>query len=117
MADILRTGTTRRWSDTVAYGGLLFLCEVPADTAGDIAAQARQVLAQLDAQLTAAGSGRGRILNATIYLPDPADLAAFNALWDEWIPSGTAPVRACLHAPLTDPAMRIEIQMVAAAGG
>ena len=44
-------------------------------------------------------------------------LQAFNALWDEWIPSGTAPVRACLHAPLTDPAMRIEIQMVAAAGG
>ena len=74
------------------------------------------MLAQLDAQLTAAGSGRGRILNATIYLPDPADLAAFNALWDGGFPPGR---RRC--GPASTPPDRSghahRNQMVAAAGG
>lgn len=114
MTDIVRTGTTRRWSDSVAWQGLLFLCEVAGDLDGDLAAQAREVFAALDARLAAAGSDRSRLLTVTVYVPDPADLAAFNALWDDWIPAGSAPVRACLHAALTDPRMRVEIQATAA---
>lgn len=114
MSDILRCGTTRRWSDTVTWQGLLFLCEVPANLAGDIAAQAKEVFSFLDERLAAAGSDRSRLLSATLILPDPTDLAVFNFLWEEWIPAGSAPVRACFHAALTEPAMRIEIQAIAA---
>lgn len=114
MSEIIRTGTTRRWSDTVSWQGLLFLCEVPDKLDGDVAAQAREVFAALDQRLAAAGSDRSCLLSATIIIPDPADLDAFNFLWDEWIPAGSAPVRACIHASLTDPRMRLEIQGMAA---
>lgn len=115
MDDICRQGTTGRWSDTVAWQGLLFLCEVPEDLGGDLVAQAAEVLRFLEQRLAAGGSHKGRLLSATIYLPDPADLADFNRLWEAWLPAGTAPVRACLHASLTDPRMRVEIQAIAAA--
>ncbi|MFB0936922.1 MAG: Rid family hydrolase, partial [Propionivibrio sp.] len=51
---------------------------------------------------------------ATIYLRDMADYAAMNAVWDEWVPEGTAPVRACVEARLANPDMRVEIVIVAA---
>lgn len=114
MTEIHRSGTTKRWSDAVSWQGLLFLCEVPSQLDADIKGQASEVLAALAQRLEEAGSNNRRILNATIYIPDPADLAGFNALWDEWVPAGCAPVRACIHAPLTDPRMRVEIQMMAA---
>lgn len=114
MTEIHRSGTTRRWSDTVSWQGLLFLCEVPSQLDADIKGQASEVLAALAQRLAEAGSDNRRILNATIYIPDPADLAGFNAVWDDWVPAGCAPVRACIHAPLTDARMRVEIQMMAA---
>lgn len=114
MTEIHRSGTTRRWSETVSWQGLLFLCEVSSQLDADIRVQAAEVLATLAQRLEEAGSDQRRILNATIYIPDPADLAAFNALWDAWVPAGCAPVRACIHAPLTDARMRVEIQMTAA---
>lgn len=114
MTEIHRSGTTRRWSETVSWQGLLFLCEVSSQLDADIRVQAAEVLATLAQRLEDAGSDQRRILNATIYIPDPADLAAFNVLWDAWVPAGCAPVRACIHAPLTDPRLRVEIQMMAA---
>jgi enamine deaminase RidA (YjgF/YER057c/UK114 family) len=113
---ILRTGTTSLWSDTVSFGGMVFLCEVAEDPGGDIASQTGQVLEALGRRLAAAGSDRSRILMATIHLPDPADRARFNELWAEWIPDEHAPVRACIHAALTDPRLRVEIQLIAAVG-
>jgi enamine deaminase RidA (YjgF/YER057c/UK114 family) len=112
---ILRTGTTRLWSDSASFGGLVFLCEVAEDPTGDIAAQTAEVLENLGRRLAAAGSDRSRILMATIHLPNPPDRARFNELWADWIPEGHAPVRACIHAMLTDPRLRVEIQLIAAA--
>ncbi|MBI2276004.1 MAG: RidA family protein [Dechloromonas sp.] len=114
MSEIHRSCTTQRWSESVSWQGLLFLCEVASQLDGDIRLQATEVLAALAQRLNEAGSDQRRILNATIYLPDPADLAGFNAVWDDWVPAGCAPVRACIHAPLTDPRLRVEIQMMAA---
>lgn len=114
MSDIIRTGTTRRWSDSVSWNGLLFLCEVPTRLEGDISEQANEVFEMLSLRLSAAGSSTRRILHATIYLPRPAELAIVNSQWDDWIPNECAPVRTCVHAELTDPRMRIEIQLVAA---
>lgn len=114
MSTITRTGTTQRWSDTVSYQGLIFLCEVPDDLSQDIRGQTQQVLNALHQRLLACNSDTSRMLNATIYIPYPEDLAAFNELWDAWVPQGHAPVRACIHAPLTRPEMRVEIQLAAA---
>ena len=111
---IVRSGTTARWSDTVAWNGLLFLCEVPEKLDADIAAQTKEMLALLAERLADNHSSPARLLNVTIYLPHAQDLVRFNESWEAWLPTGCAPVRACMHAALTNPLMRVEIQAVAA---
>ncbi|MNS83965.1 Endoribonuclease L-PSP [compost metagenome] len=51
---------------------------------------------------------------ANIYLKDIGDIAAFNAQWDAWIPTGTAPVRACVQARLAHEGYKVEVQLTAA---
>ncbi len=112
-----RVGTTARWSDVVVHNGTVYIVDVPASTDGDVTAQATQLLAQLAAALEANGSGPHRLLLATIYLKDiAADLAAFNAVWDAWVPAGTAPARCCVQARMANDGYLVEIQLVAAAG-
>ena len=44
-----------------------------------------------------------------------ADCEAMNAVWDAWVPPGSAPARACVKvAGLVDPGWRIEIALSAA---
>ncbi len=110
-----RFGTTRRYSDLVIHNGVLHTVEVPTSDAADIASQTREVLAGLDRLLAQGGSDRSRLLMATIYLTDMADYAAMNALWDAWLPQGSAPCRACVQvAALAQPGWRIEIALSAA---
>jgi enamine deaminase RidA (YjgF/YER057c/UK114 family) len=117
FGDIARSGTTRRWSDTTAWNGMLFLCEVPDDLSTNSADQIGQVLEQLKSRLFANDSSPARLLTVTIYLPYKEDLGSFNSAWDAWLPDGSAPVRACIHAALTNPNMRVEIQAIAATLG
>jgi enamine deaminase RidA (YjgF/YER057c/UK114 family) len=114
--DIRRLGVTRRWSDAVIHnGGVVYLVEVPDDSTTDPRDQFRQVFNQVVARLAMAGSDLTRLLHVTIYLPYlPDDLAEFNALWDEWIPEGHAPSRACIHAALAAPDYRVELVVTAA---
>lgn len=111
---IERHGTTRRYSDSVVHGGTVYLVEVPQTLTADITGQTREMLASVEKLLGQAGSDKSRLLQATIYLRDMADYAAMNAVWDEWVPEGTAPVRACVEARLANPDMRVEIVVVAA---
>jgi len=111
---IERHGTTRRYSDVVVHGGTVYLVEVPQTLTADIASQTSEMLASVEKLLARAGSDRSRLLQATIYLRDMADYAAMNAVWDDWVPEGTAPVRACIEARLANPEMRVEIVIVAA---
>ena len=78
-------------------------------------AQTQQVLAQIDRLLAEVGSDKTRILSATIYLPDMADFAAMNAVWEAWVAPGQTPARATVEAKLASPDYRVEIQVVAAA--
>lgn len=87
---------------------------IPEDTSLDIAGQVRQALAEIDALLAKGGSDKTRILSAVIWLADIGDFAAMNAIWDSWIVPGQAPARATVQARLNDPAMRVEIMVVAA---
>jgi enamine deaminase RidA (YjgF/YER057c/UK114 family) len=114
--DIERTGTSTRWSDTVVHGGTLYVVEVPAGPGGDVTAQTREVLASLEATLEQAGSSKARLLMVTIFLDDIRDIDAFNAVWDAWVPPGTAPVRACVGARLGKAGLKVEVQAIAAVG-
>ena len=90
--------------------------QVPEDPQQGIAEQVKSVLAQIDKLLADAGTDKLHILSATIYLADMADYSAMNAVWDAWVPQGDPPARATVQAKLANPAFRVEIQLVAAAG-
>ena len=113
---IQRHGTTRRYSDSVVHNGTVYLVEVPANLDADISAQTENLLSSLERLLAQAGSDKSRLLMATIYLADMADYDAMNAVWDAWLPEGSAPARACLQARLANPKFKVEIVLTAAVG-
>ena len=114
--DIERHGTTRRYSDIVIHNDTIYLVEVPLSVDADITTQTREVLACIEASLAKAGSDTTRLLHVTLYLPDMADYDAMNAVWDAWVPEGTAPSRACIQGGLANPGWRIEAVVTAARG-
>ncbi|UTW13425.1 RidA family protein [Marinobacterium rhizophilum] len=116
---IERHVTTARMSRAVVHKGTLYLCgQVAEDRSAGIAGQTETMRATVDALLTSAGSGRDRILSATIYLRDTKDFAAMNAVWDAWAPAGQAPARACacacVEARMASPESLVEISVIAA---
>ena len=98
-----------RASRTVYLAG-----QVAGDAATDVSDQTRQVLAQIDALLAEAGTDKSQLLSATIYLPDIADFAEMNVVWEAWVAPGATPARATVEALLAGPEFMIEIQVVAA---
>lgn len=113
--NIQRFGTTPRYSDIVVHNRTAWIVEVPSSADESIETQTREVLDSLEKLLDQAGSGKDRILMATIYLTDLADYDAMNTVWDAWIPPGSAPSRACIQVvALAQPGWRIEIAVVAA---
>jgi enamine deaminase RidA (YjgF/YER057c/UK114 family) len=114
---IERRHSGKRMSQMVIHraGGTVYLAgQVAENPDADITAQARQVLTQIERLLVEAGSDKSKLLSATIFLPDMADFAAMNAVWEPWIVPGCAPARATVQAALAAPAYRIEIQVIAA---
>jgi enamine deaminase RidA (YjgF/YER057c/UK114 family) len=104
-----------RLSEMTVHNGTAYLAgQVAADATQDIAGQTRQVLAQIEALLERAGSGKGKLLMAQIYLPDLADFAGMNAVWEAWLPQGHAPARATVQAQLAKPEWKVEIVVTAA---
>ena len=111
---IERHGTTQRYSDICAYGNTIYLVETPQTLDANVATQTLEVLAGVEKLLECAGSDKTRLLMVTIYLRDIDDMIAVNAVWDRWVPRGTAPARACVEAKLSNCDFLIEIAVVAA---
>jgi enamine deaminase RidA (YjgF/YER057c/UK114 family) len=114
MSRIIRTGASPVLSQAVEYHGFVYTMGVVAtNPEGDIIAQTRDVLAQIDALLETHGTDNTRLLQAHIWLKNIADRAAMNEVWTAWLPEGAAPVRACVQAELADPRYLVEIMVTA----
>ncbi len=111
---IERQGTTQRYSDICVHGNTIYLTETPQTLDSNVATQTREVLAGVEKLLEQVGSDKTRLLMVTIYLRDIDDLIAVNAVWDRWVPRGTAPVRVCVEGRLAHPDFLIEVAVVAA---
>src|SRR5580658_4854937 len=94
-----------RLSQIAVVGDLIFLAgQVPDAAAGrECADQARQVLEKIERYLAEVGSSKSNLVQVTVYLADLKYLNDFNRIWDEWIPAGYTPARACVHAALVNP--------------
>jgi enamine deaminase RidA (YjgF/YER057c/UK114 family) len=109
-APIVRLDQNHRRSRAVIANGMVFLAgQVADDKSGDIAQQAREALAKVDALLAEAGTDKRRALTAQIWLADMTDFDGFNAVWDAWVAPGETPTRCCGKVELADPAYRVEI--------
>lgn len=112
---IKRNGTTKRWSDTVISNNILYMVEVANKTInGSILEQTREILDSIEIQLQKNGSSKSNLLMVTIYLADIRDIEVFNQIWDEWLPNGSAPVRACVEVKLANANFKVELQVIAA---
>lgn len=112
---IERMETKQRMSRIVKHNGVIYLCgQVCADATQDITHQTQTMLDKVDSLLIQAGSDRKHILSATIYLKTMDDFAKMNEVWDNWVPEGYAPARACVTANMARDALLVEISVVAA---
>jgi reactive intermediate/imine deaminase len=80
---------------------------------GDVEAETRQALANLQAVLEAAGCGTERVVRTTVFLTDLADFATVNAIYAETFGAGVAPARACVEVAALPKGARVEIDAIA----
>ena len=101
-AEIERIGVGDRMSQCVKHGGTCYLSGMVAQKAPStsITEQTKSTLADIEALLVEAGTNKGNLLTAQIWLTDIGDFDEFNAVWDAWVVPGAAPVRACVGAHL-----------------
>jgi 2-iminobutanoate/2-iminopropanoate deaminase len=108
------------YSPAVSGGPLVFVSGTvgrdPADggiAKGDMAAQTRQTMANIAAQLQKAGSGFDRALKATIFITDMDQFATMNQAYRSFF-SGDPPARSCVEVTsLPDPEALVEIELIA----
>jgi len=111
---IKRIQSGPRMSQAVIHNKTVYLAGQVGTGAG-VAAQTREILASIDALLAEAGTDKGRLLSATIWLTDMATFAEMNAVWQAWVVPGQTPARATVLSPqLASHEYKIEIAVVAA---
>jgi enamine deaminase RidA (YjgF/YER057c/UK114 family) len=111
---IARYESNNRLSKAVVANGFVFLSGITAeDVSGDIEAQTKSILKQIDAYLALAGTSKTRLVSANIWLSTIADVAAMNKVWESWIDHAHAPARATVESKLAIPAILVEIMVQA----
>ena len=109
------------YNQAVKAAGLLFCSgQIALDPAtgemvgsGDVEAETRQVLANLQAVLAAAGCSPQQVVRTTVFLADLADFAKVNALYAEVFGAGVSPARACVQVAALPKGGRVEIECMA----
>ena len=83
----------------------------------DVKKQTEQVLANLEAILTAAGATFQDVVKTTVFLADMNDFAAVNAIYAKYFPEDTAPARACVQVSRLPKDVLVEIDAIAVISG
>jgi 2-iminobutanoate/2-iminopropanoate deaminase len=83
---------------------------------GDVEVETRQVLANLQAVLAAAGTSPAQVVRTTVFLVDLADFTLVNGLYSELFDGAVAPARACVQVAALPKGARVEIDAIALLG-
>jgi len=81
--------------------------------AGEIEAETRQVLQNLDAVLEKAGASRGDVVKATVYLADMNEFSKLNQVYAEFFDGLVPPARATVQVAALPKGARVEIDFIA----
>jgi len=112
---IERSGTNERSSKIVKHNGVVYLSGQVGD-GESLTEQAVDCLGRVEALLNEAGSSKEKILQATVWLSDMVYFSEFNTIWNDWVPNGHAPARACGEAKLAREILKVEVIVTAAYG-
>ena len=107
-----------------ASGQMVFVAgQIPLDPqsgeiigTGDVTAQTKQVMANLEAILAAAGAKFQDVVKTTVFLKDMNDFAAMNAVYAQHFDEANAPARACVQVSRLPKDVLVEIECIAAIG-
>ncbi|MBQ3663779.1 MAG: RidA family protein [Clostridia bacterium] len=106
------------YSQAIRINGLVFTSgQIPIDPdTGSIdepaiEGQTKQVIRNLSAVLTAAGSSLGSVVKTTCYLRHISDFSVFNAIYAEAFPG--KPARSCVEVSALPKGALVEIEAVA----
>ncbi len=112
------------YNQAVKAGGVLYCSgQIALDPSsgamvggGDVEAETRQVLANLQAVLKEAGCSPQQVVRTTVFLADLGDFAKVNALYAEVFGAGVSPARACVEVAALPKGARVEIDCIAVLG-
>jgi 2-iminobutanoate/2-iminopropanoate deaminase len=104
-----------------ASGQLIFVAgQIPLDPktgeivgGNDVVQQTEQVMANLEAILTAAGATTQDIVKTTVFLADMNDFAAMNQVYARYFQEESAPARACVQVSRLPKDVLVEIECIA----
>ncbi len=106
------------YSQAILCGNMLYTSgQIPLDPAtgavvGDgIREQAEQVMKNLGAVLTAAGTSFGNAVKTTCFLSDMADFVAFNEVYAAYFTSN--PARSCVAVKTLPKGVLVEVEVIA----
>ena len=77
----------------------------------DVKVQTEQVMKNLNAVLTEAGTSFDKVVKTTCFLADIADFAAFNEIYGKYITS--APARSCVAVKDLPKGALVEVEVIA----
>jgi len=108
------------YNHSVLVGDLLFISgQIPFNQATEtlvttgIEDEAKQVMANLNAILTAAGMTFENVVKSTIFLTDMNDFAKINEIYGSFFQTETAPARECIQVVKLPRNVNVEISMIA----
>ena len=103
-----------RKAQIVASDTLIFLSGMQPDTTdGDIHAQMRGALANVDAALAEMGEDQSAIFMVHVWLKDMRYFGAMNAVWNAWADAASPPARTCVSGELYRPDLLVELVVTA----
>ena len=105
----------------ITSGEMLFVAgQVPLDPKsgsivgdGDISAQTKQVMENIEAILTEAGIGWDSVVKTGVFLTDLANFGAMNEIYAQYFEEATAPARACVEVSRLPKDVLVEIECIA----
>ena len=107
------------YSQALKVGEMVFVSgQIPIDPAtgdilqGDIKAQTRQVLTNLNAVLTAAGSSLEKTVKTTVYITSMDEFTQVNEVYSEFF-TDQPPARACVEVSRLPKGVAVEIDAIA----
>ena len=106
------------YSQAIVHGNLVFTSgQIPINPetgnvdAEGIVAQTEQVMKNLDAVLTAAGSSFEKAIKTTCFLSDMADFADFNEVYAKYFTE--KPARSCVAVKTLPKGVLVEVEVLA----